>query len=155
MELLFLDIDGVLNEIGVIGNRVVNGLEDAVDDEKVNLLEKEVYNRRDNLYTVISSSWRMEYGVSDFKEVLPGLRVIDKIGDNLERQEEIKRYVKNQDYLDAWVVVDDDRFRFDDINPHCVFTKRYKGITKFNCEDIRWYLAHSVGEDPLEEREFS
>lgn len=156
MELIFLDIDGVLNEIGNIGNRITGGLEEMIDGEKVSLLKKEVYNKRDSLYTVISSSWRTEYDVGKFKKLLPGFRVIDKIGDG-KREEEIKSYVENQKYLDAWVVLDDEQRRFSDIKPHCVFTRKHKGVTLFDAEDVYYYLAHATGEsfEELEEKEFS
>ena len=140
MKVIFLDIDGVLNDSdsntrchGVIG----------IDDKKVKLLSKIVYNTKSAL--ILTSSWKVHWerfykddqhelgNYLDRKLKRQRLYITDKTTPHgSERGREISEFLQRYQ-VEKWIVLDDDIFEdYEKYNilPHLVKTSFYDGGLK-------------------------
>lgn len=141
MKIVFLDIDGTLNNIET-EERVPNTAYTGISNSKVKLLKKIV--EATDAQIVLSSTWRLQrtrWGgeiPKEHKEYLKkklakqGLRYISSTPDihPSRRGEEIYKWLEdnNDITIDGWVVLDDERwadFSEYDILPHFILTKGY------------------------------
>ena len=121
MKVLFLDIDGVLNNFGLIR---ANGF-DYIDDMMVRILAGVIAQTEAGI--VLSSYWRLNpkdrslvdaalgrYGmfVSDRTPSIPGPRA-DEISDWLDKNPEVVRYAILDDDGDAGIGMDHSFFQTD------------------------------------------
>lgn len=113
---LFLDIDGVLNNLDTFKLYLKNELESDLDEENlINL--KAITDKIDNLHIILSSSWRLyESDKERLKETMIkyGIPVFEDITPYLTRQEGHKRYdeilqwmKKHHVYKNQIVILDD------------------------------------------------
>ena len=143
MNIIFLDVDGVLNSINNLinlyneNNRSFSGDEYPFDPNCLENL-KELVNDT-NSHLVISSTWK--YSKESINVLLAELRKynLDKlvIGYTpilgLSRGKEIKRYLSTSKFADDvnFVILDDDT-DMEDLIPFLVQTNRQFGLTKEN-----------------------
>ena len=139
MNIIFLDIDGVLN---------CGGTEDlapsgciGVEDMMIRNLKKIVDDTGAKI--VLTSTWKSEwskgadYKSEDFNYLENRLRefnitIFDKTNDHISnRGEGIKKYLRTHPEITNWVVIDD--FIFDDyddkISKHFIHTDQCYGLT--------------------------
>ena len=128
MKVIFLDIDGVLNcqDTQDRLSKFIIGL----DDEKIEVLQAIV--EQSNAYLVLTSSWMnieenllyLERRLAEHK-----LFIFDQV-DHLggKRGTAIHKYLNEHQNIDAWCVIDDERFRDydDEIERHFVKTDFYR-----------------------------
>ena len=132
MKVIFLDVDGVLNE-AYSKSRSPHGFI-GVDDYKVAVLKQIV--DATGAVIVLSSTWKKEWSADpdeigidavylNKKLAKYGLRIIDKtIDDTWNRGFGIKAWLSTHD-VETWLVLDDDKFEdfeYEGIMPHFVQT---------------------------------
>lgn len=137
MKVIFLDVDGVLNEAGS-KSRSPHGFI-GVDDEKVAVLKQIV--DATGAIIVLSSTWKKDWsnnpdeiGIDavylNKKLARYGLRIIDKTTDDMwNRGFGIKAWLSLHD-VESWLVLDDDKFEdfeYEGIMPHFVQTSFASG----------------------------
>lgn len=137
MKVIFLDVDGVLNEAGS-KSRSPHGFI-GVDDDKVDVLKQIV--DATGAAIVLSSTWKRGWSANsdeidndalylDKKLARHGLRIIDKtIDDTWNRGFGIKAWLDTH-AVEAWLVLDDDKFEDferEGIMPHFVQTSFLHG----------------------------
>lgn len=140
MNVIFLDIDGVLN-FGGCKARAPSGCL-GISDSKVKLL-KQIVDASD-ARIALTSTWKKEYcpQIDFFSEDAKymirklkraGLHILDKTKqDNiLDRGQGIYKFLRNH-LVQNWVVIDDDQFRDYDttIKRHFVHTDFLTGLTQ-------------------------
>lgn len=141
MKVIFLDIDGVLNEAGS-KSRSPHGFI-GVDDDKVAILKQIVDVT--GAAIVLSSTWKKGWSANpdeidddavylNKKLARHGLRIIDKtIDDTWNRGFGVKAWLGTHT-VEAWLVLDDDifeDFEREEIMPHFVQTSfLYGGLTE-------------------------
>lgn len=161
MKVIFLDIDGVLNNcktssktpdgyIG-IGNTLLKRLSNIV--------------KATNARIVLSSTWKSEwdknetlctndgkYMVNKFRQL--GLLIFDKIedvdGSLCMRGASIMKYLKSRNDIEDWVVIDDDEFdfaKYPDIMDRFVHTDNEKGLTDENVSQAISLLSKTLEKD--------
>lgn len=126
MNIMFLDIDGVLNYEGYLDsqsdlNEIMRGLDmdhfvKLLAPEKITILNRIVAETRPELDIVISSTWRKYIGIDGVKEALEkaGFEHVDMIVDmtsysmHSSRGLEIHGYCKTCPELETAIVLDDD-----------------------------------------------
>ena len=138
MNIIFLDIDGVLNE-AYSESRAPNGCI-GIDDEKVSRLRQIVDATGAKI--VLVSSWKMEWSrdpelcSQDAKYMnkelaKQGLHILDKTEDNVfDRGAGIISWLKKRSDQPSWIVLDDDVFGdYEELGilPHLVKTGWYVG----------------------------
>ncbi len=120
MNVIFLDVDGVLNDQDLIFEKYKTQ-ELEISRDKL-LLLKEIIISNDDTKVVLSSSWRIgllrKNGkiVADttyhkeFLELLEeyGIEIYDITPSMMNRTEEIRYYLDNNKDIDGYVVLDDD-----------------------------------------------
>ena len=136
MKILFLDVDGVLNNeetenktpIGYIG----------IMDSKVKLLSQIIENTGTKV--VISSDWRLCYNEEkeDYQYLIDklqkcGIQIFDKTPDLMwqRRGLEIETWLNKHEDVESWVVLDDiyfNDFGRKQFNGHLVITDGYYGL---------------------------
>jgi hypothetical protein len=149
-NILFLDIDGVLNSINsTIINLVRYGEvpEDDISEECVALLNwvlsDNMANGKYNIDIVISSTWRLLHSLDDIRSILErnGFLFSECIIDSTPRIKghrglEIDKWLKeNGNNVNDFVILDDDS----DMDPHMdklVQCKGELGLTYKNVEEI-------------------
>ena len=130
MKIIFLDIDGVLNSLKYDCNR---GETDGNIDKSRLILLKTLISQTD-AKIVLTSSWRSHWD--------PNGENIDEIGKELEnvfleceiklfdktpridnnRKEEIKAWLKEHNDVDSFVILDDIKFGWEDLETNVVKT---------------------------------
>ena len=118
MKLIFLDIDGVLNDID---SKSRCGIFKGIDDDKVQRL-KQIVDATD-ARIVLTSTWKTHWDknkdlIEDMGNYLnrkfkkQGLRVIDKTTDDgIHRGAGIINYINNfHTEVESWIVIDDEYF---------------------------------------------
>ena len=138
MKIIFLDIDGVLNE-AYSESRAPNGCI-GIDDEKVSRLRPIVDATGAKI--VLVSSWKMEWSrdpelcghdakYMNKKLAKQGLHILDKTEDNVfDRGAGIISWLKKRSDQPSWIVLDDDVFGdYEELGilPHLVKTGWYVG----------------------------
>lgn len=148
MKVIFLDIDGVLNNYQTMAltpdgyTGINNGLL-----KRLSTIVKET-----NARIVLSSTWKSEwdknetlctndgkYMVNKFRQL--GLLIFDKIedvdGSLCMRGASIMKYLKSRNDIEDWVVIDDDEFDFDkypEIMDRFVHTDNLQGLLEKDVE---------------------
>lgn len=138
MNIIFLDIDGVLNE-AYSQSRAPNGCI-GIDDDKVKRLRQIVDATGAKI--VLVSSWKSEWSrdpelcgqdavYMNKKLAKQHLHIIDKTDDNIfDRGSGIVRWLNKRSDKPSWIVIDDDIFNDYEENgimPHLVKTRFYVG----------------------------
>lgn len=154
MKIVFLDIDGTLNNIGT-EERIPDTSYTGISNSKVKLLKRIVEST--DAQIVLTSTWRLKK--TRWGEEIPeghrnylkkklskyGLRYISSTPDIdlMCRGKEINQWIEdnNDISIDGWVVLDDERwadFSEYDILPHFILTKGYDyddgGLSEENVE---------------------
>lgn len=117
MNIIFLDIDGILNSHKFEIERDINSTEayipyySDIDPKRIKLLQK-ILNKFPNIKIVISSSWRDSLSVKEFKNLFShfGINskyIIDKTSDNMNKQDSIKKWIKENN-VNKFIILDDD-----------------------------------------------
>jgi len=144
MNIIFLDVDGVLNSIKKLkemyykNKRPYSGFDYPFDEECLNNLKRLVLET--NAYLVITSTWRkFENGkdillrkLKDYdldKRVIGYTDVLNK-----SRGDEIKEYLKTLDNSINFIILDDDT-DFLGLENHLIKTNYEVGLTKENTDD--------------------
>ena len=135
MKIIFLDIDGVLN------NR--ESLKDGVEIVPELVLNLENICEQTGAKIIISSTWRILHPQEEIEFVLgcAGLSRDTVIGctprlkGDVKRGEEIKRWIDEVEEIavDNFVILDDDSDMLDEQMDHFIKTDRISGLTK---EDV-------------------
>ena len=148
MKVIFLDFDGVITTYKS---------QYRLDEEKMKLIE-DICNKSD-AYIVISSSWRrftLEDTIKDITDTsswyvpvpfTPIERVVGvtsrmfsfKGGDNkchyrVPRGVEIKRYLKEHEDIDKYVILDDDADMLLEQAPYFIKTDAIEGLSELDAE---------------------
>lgn len=138
MKIIFLDIDGVLSTYSDLHKELeINPDKKIKIDtifERPTLLLKEIIDKTDAM-VVLSSSWRIthfnvavkllkEYGI----EVIGATPYLGKI-----RGEEIKAWLKENDYVESFVIIDDDS-DMGELMDNLVKTDNYYGLQEEHVE---------------------
>lgn len=124
MNIIFLDIDGVLNSHKFEMERDLNSQESYVpfysdiDISKVVLL-KQILENSKNTKIVISSSWRDSLSLKEFKSLffhfgLDKHLIIDKTSDEVDKPESIRKWLSNNKIKDFIILDDDNLFPIND-----------------------------------------
>lgn len=120
MKVIFLDVDGVLNDQDLIFEKYKTQ-ELEISRDKL-LLLKEIITSNDDIKVVLSSSWRIGLLRKDgkivadttyhkeFLELLEeyGIEIYDITPSMMNRTEEIRYYLDNNKDIDGYVILDDD-----------------------------------------------
>ena len=138
MKVIFLDVDGVLNE-AFSKSRCPTGCI-GVDDDKVELLKQIIDATEAKI--VLTSTWKRTWSRNkddcgrdalylNNKLAKSGLKIADKtIDDSFDRGEGIANWLKAHPMFDTWIVLDDDIFSDYEqygIIPRLVNTNFYTG----------------------------
>lgn len=142
-KIIFLDVDGVLNDeeeietlVNILGkyqySSLVNKLEGTPFDYKCcELLRKLVEETQATI--VLSSTWRLnKKGINLIEHVL-GMKIKDKtqyLG--TIRGKEIKKYLETHKNIENYVIIDDDNDMLSEQLEHFVQIDRKVGLTKEN-----------------------
>ena len=140
MKVIFLDVDGVLNNDSTRA-RTPNGFV-GIMDSKVKLIKK-IVDETDSII-VLSTDWRcMDYDDPDYiylekKLDKQGLCAFDKTPelDTFRRGREIFVWLQAHDNVESYVVLDD--IEFSDFNYYKlnrIITNYHRGITEADAED--------------------
>ena len=144
-RVIFLDIDGVLNDAATDEYTPAGFM--GIDGYKVKLLHRIV--EATDASIVLTSTWKTEW--SKYEELLAkdgaylnimlaeeGLQILDKTTDQvIDRGAGISRWLNEHPDIESWAVVDDEvfpDFKEHDILPHLVKTNFYLGLTQENVE---------------------
>lgn len=160
MKIIFLDIDGVLNnetdfvEVALYGHPINGEIRQLRSGREVlTPLNRGMLALLDTIITmtdakiVISSTWRDEYGLSDiynmFKAVgfqAPRTTIIGKTEPSVvrfssdhtyTRSSEIAEWMEDRDDIESYVILDDiSSHMFHDHDDHLVTTDEYDGLNK-------------------------
>ena len=136
---IFLDIDGVLNSKKDWKNKYTFN-SDCL--HIFDLLLQKLKKKYENIYIVLSSSWRLGANEETLK---PLLDVLDKnniqiVGytpkSNKTRQEEILYYIK-RNKIEKYIILDDDQELFPDKNTINIYFVNYlTGLIKNDIKEI-------------------
>ena len=143
MNIIFLDVDGVLNSINHLkeeyhkNKRPYSGFDYPFDPVCLNNLVSLV-NKTD-AYLVITSTWRIyEIGKEILLNVLKQYGLLDRVIGytrvlHKTRGEEIKDYLEKHDNIN-YIILDDD-FDFDGLEEHLIKTNYTFGLTEDNVKE--------------------
>jgi len=157
MKVIFLDIDGVLNSHNIseavyakTGKNGYGGFfkeEDVATKDNIIWGEDLVKNLktivdRTGAVIVISSTWRKSFSVDKFKEMFAvygwnDAPVIDKTPMKMSmrnRGVEIKEWLRSNEGVTHYVILDDDDDFFTEQQPFCVYTWFELGLVKSDVE---------------------
>lgn len=138
MNVIFLDVDGVLNN-RYTTLRTLTGFP-FVDDYLVQRIARIV--QKTNAQIVLSSTWRLDWhqedeslNGSDFVELRDvlgqnGLEIFDRTGEEIpfEREREIQEYLNSHSEITNFVIIDD--LDLEEYFPnHCIWANPSLGIT--------------------------
>ena len=139
MKIIFLDIDGVLNSATYDRTRDWTKQTD-IDVSRLPLLKRIVDETGAKI--VLSSTWRTHWNAdgekcdedgkyinSTFEDF--GLEVYDKTPDHGlfgERAEEIAEWLENNEDIEAFVIIDDSPFGWNELSEYTVKTNPFRGL---------------------------
>lgn len=144
MNIIFLDIDGVLNNINNLiriskkTHKSYSGCEYPFDEENLSNLKHLVDITNSKI--VITSSWRkhdnhLKVLFNKFKEYNLDKEIIGYTPIlNTKRGIEIKEYLKRNNISCNFIILDDDR-DMEDLLDHLILTSTYEGLTKEKTEE--------------------
>jgi len=137
MQVIFLDIDGVLNYNDYFNNNY-QGIDKYIDRKKLLLIKKIIY--KTNCKIVFTSSWRYSLLFSTIEKSLIKEGIIfDKTPYiNNDRGIEIKEYLKIHPNIKDFIIIDDDIFSSYDkyLLSKLVKTNIKEGLTEKYSKDI-------------------
>lgn len=156
MNIIFLDIDGVLNDFYTLkkkrGRNVFEEPEPDLDEDKFKLL-KELVDKTD-AKIVLSSSWRFFFDKDTLKPINNAgqeltrllykysLKLYSVTGRNNKREDEINDWLNSHDNIESFVILDDDDVDLTSfIDSNLVKTKFYDdnseecGLTRSHVEE--------------------
>lgn len=141
MKVVFLDIDGVLNQSNYRKEMIKKGhLSVILQREHLTLLKK-VVDATDASIVLISSwrkFWRCEGSVDSAGQQIEqaldeyGLFIIDKtpVLHEGSRSDEVEQWLKNKHYVEQYVILDDNDFLWSrKLQPHWVWCPAVTGFT--------------------------
>jgi 3-deoxy-D-manno-octulosonate 8-phosphate phosphatase KdsC-like HAD superfamily phosphatase len=150
MKVLFLDIDGVLNNGRIALARGGYPMElserHLFDEDAITLIRRVCYLT--NTQIVMSSSWRFSHTVKEFTDFL-GTEVIDKTGVDWDgiRGKEIQEWLDNTEHnIEAYAIIDDDSDMLESQKANFVQTSTTEGMSFKNYEQ----LCSILGADPYD-----
>lgn len=113
MNVIFLDIDGVLNSdeyFVKIKDFNIEGIESEIDVEKIKLLKKA--KEATNAKIVLTSSWRYTKNAQNLKNLLAKYEILTDSTPfiNNERGKEIKQWLIDHKDIEDFVILDDEVF---------------------------------------------
>ena len=113
MNVIFLDIDGVLNSdeyFDKTKNLNIEGIKRDIDVEKIELLKKAIDETGANV--VLSSSWRYTKKAQDLKALLAHYEIYTDVTPFIQnnRGVEIKQWLSNNENVEDFIIVDDEIF---------------------------------------------
>lgn len=125
MKVIFLDVDGVLNDQDLIFEKFKTK-EVEISKEKL-LLLKEIITSNDDTKVVLSSSWRIGLLRKDgkivadtiyhkeFLELLKeyDIEIYDITPSMMNRTEEIRYYLENNKDIESYIILDDEELNDD------------------------------------------
>lgn len=129
MKIIFLDIDGVLNSTKYDRERKQN--DGNIDITRLSLLKRLVDST--NAKIVLTSTWR-KYWESDKKIISKtgaeidrafasqGLEILDKTPSLGERKDEISAWLNQKNDIDAFCIIDDLPFGWEELSPFVITT---------------------------------
>lgn len=144
MNIIFLDVDGVLNSIRKLkeeyykNKRPYSGFEYPFDEVCLNNLKELV--KKTDAYIVITSTWRMsDVGKNVLLQELKKYNLDDRVigyTDILHspRGEEVKSFLSKLNKNINYVILDDDR-DFDGLEEYLIKTDNRVGLAKENVKD--------------------
>jgi hypothetical protein len=148
MNIIFLDIDGVLNSWKDLEFELENNPDADIYIntifERPTLLLKEIINKTD-AKIVLSSSWRIvhfEKAITLLKKY--GIRIYDRtpyLG--TIRGKEIKTWLTDNDYVDSFVILDDDA-DMEDLIDNLIKTNNYYGLQEEHVEQAINMLNNNI-----------
>lgn len=144
MKAIFLDIDGVLNNVKhcveicdkLLGKEQYWALYRAVsqlpfDYRCCELLQQLI--EKTGAIVVLSSTWRANKKNIDIIEKFAGIKIYDRTPIlHTIRGEEIERYLNNHQEISHYVIIDDDSDMLKEQMPHFCYVDGYVGFTKQN-----------------------
>ena len=132
MKLIFLDFDAVLNSYRYDKQRGCN--DGNIDETRMPILFR-IVAQTGGADIVLSTSWRKHWSADpneiDFigKEIEAlfqkyGLKILDKtpVSENNDRAQEIRMWLTDHPYVENFVILDDIRFGWGDLQPHVINT---------------------------------
>lgn len=126
---IFLDVDGVLNQLdqnGIYYAKCYKGIRYPIDPHCVDLILKLV--EKTNAEIVIHSSWRNdEEAVKVLRDYIPEFTIVDQTF--LKRLQSILEHVKNHD-IKNYLIIDDEPLAAS--SSHFIQTHHMDGFTKEN-----------------------
>ena len=143
MNIIFLDVDGVLNsanyliKISTMNNRPYSGYDYPFNPKC--LLNLSYLVSITNAHLVITSTWRKdEIGqnilLNELRKYDLDKRVIGYTRILHNREQEIKDYLDNMDILINYIILDDDN-EFHDLEKYLIHIDYKEGLTKENVYD--------------------
>jgi len=125
MKIIFLDIDGVLNDAPTI-------LEKENDLPAKNHLEclKQIVDAT-GAQIVLSSTWRLfPQSRNDVKNALRnvGLEFVDRTKELHDRDKEIREWLSRHPEVESYVILDDENEFSNELAKHQVLTTFYEGL---------------------------
>lgn len=133
MKIIFLDIDGVLNNGDFLYNQVQTQMtapKECIDRKAVMLLNQLIDET--GAKVVISSSWRLFYTIEELREYLSENGFEGEVIDYTEdlytepRGKEIKKWLDTHK-VESFVILDDDG-DMAEVAPYLIQTDFYKGL---------------------------
>lgn len=134
MKIIFLDIDGVLNSTKYDRERKQN--DGNIDITRLALLKRLVDST--NAKIVLTSTWR-KFWESDKKIISKtgaeidrvfasqGLEIFDKTPFFGERKDEISAWLNKNNNIDAFCIIDDISFGWEELSPFVITTNPHIG----------------------------
>ena len=125
MKIIFLDIDGVLNDAPTI----LGTGDDQPTMEHLNCLKQIVEATQAEI--VLSSSWRLyKRYTKDVSIALAkvGLHLIDTTEELRERDEEIREWLGRHPEVEQYLILDDEDVFTEELKEHHILTSFYEGL---------------------------
>lgn len=151
-KIIFLDIDGVMNQC-LPPPRIIEGLEKDETFEEYCVDNLNSIVEETDCYFVISSAWRIYYDIERLKKIfeLNGFKYSDRflgytenlrahLSEHVRRGKEIDKWIKDNDFKGKFVILDDN----DDmvhLKGWLVLTDSYEGLTDEKTESIKQRLS--------------
>lgn len=141
MRVIFLDIDGVLNNeshivklVELLGNeqylQLLKDIEEIPFDYRSCKLLQELINET-NAEIILSSTWRISPILIELIEKYAGIKIKDKTPRlNTIRGKEIKSYLDSHKEITNYVILDDDTDMLEEQKNNFVKTNAQLGFTK-------------------------
>lgn len=143
LKIIFLDVDGVLNNAATWQRRRPEGAFNHINQTEPELIDRlaQIVHRT-NAKIVLSSTWRMDIqaiaDLSDYFAKIHSMSILDKTpwlpetrGDQID-----KWYRKYDDIISHYVIIDDDSDMLPEQLPYFVKTENSVGLTDQHVEKV-------------------